>query len=55
MLILTRYVGQSVQIGEDIKTTILSDNNGQIQIEFDAPRDVDIWREEIYEQIQKQE
>lgn len=49
MLVLTREVGESVMIGDDIQVTILSDSHGQITIGFDAPTEVPIIREEIYE------
>ena len=51
MLILTRKIGQSLIIGDDIKITILADNYGQIKIGIDAPRDVTVHREEVYERI----
>lgn len=47
MLILTRKMGESVFIGENVKVTILSNRGGQIRIGFEAPDDVQILREEV--------
>ena len=52
MLILTRKIGESLIIDNNIKVTILDDNNGQIKIGIDAPREVSVHREEVYERIQ---
>jgi carbon storage regulator len=51
MLILTRNQNQSIVIDDDIKITILGVNKGQVRIGFDAPEDVSIWREEIYDKV----
>ena len=53
MLILTRKQDESVIIDGDIKITVLSDRHGQVKLGIDAPDDVKIWREEIYEKMQK--
>ena len=53
MLILTRKQDESVVIDGDIKVTILSDRHGQVKLGIDAPEDVEIWREEIYVQLQE--
>ena len=42
-------------IGGDIKVTVLSDKHGQVKLGIDAPDEVEIWREEIYEKIRKSE
>jgi carbon storage regulator len=55
MLILTRKLGESIMIGDDIKVMILSDQRGQVKVGIEAPEDVDIWREEIYDNIQNQQ
>lgn len=47
MLILTRKVGQSIIIDDDIVVKVLGDNHGQIKIGIDAPEDVPVHREEI--------
>ncbi len=54
MLILTRKQNESVIIDGDIKVTVLSDRHGQVKLGIEAPEDVEIWREEIYEQIETQ-
>ena len=51
MLILTRKLNESVIIDGDIKVTVLSDKHGQVKLGIDAPDDVEIWREEIYDRI----
>lgn len=54
MLILTRRISESVIIGDDVKVTVLGVNGNQIRIGIEAPKDVSIHREEIYERIQKE-
>ncbi len=55
MLILTRNTNESLLIGDDVKITILGDNQGnQVKIGIDAPQDVAVHREEIYELIQNE-
>lgn len=51
MLILTRNIGQVVMINDDIIITILGCKGNQVKIGFDAPSEVEIHREEIYERI----
>ena len=51
MLILTRRVGETLIIGDDVKVTILGVRGHQIRLGIDAPRDVTVHREEIYERI----
>jgi carbon storage regulator len=53
MLILTRKARESVKIGDDITITVLSTNGGQVRLGFDAPRDLSVWREEIYKRIKE--
>ena len=55
MLILTRKQSESIIIDDDIKITILGVNKGQVRIGFDAPEDVPIWREEIYDEMPETE
>ena len=50
MLIITRKAGQSFIIGDDITVTVLGPQDKPVRIGIDAPRDVQILREEIYEQ-----
>ncbi|WP_188206708.1 carbon storage regulator CsrA [Alkalibacillus aidingensis] len=51
MLVLTRKPGESIKIGDDIELKILSIDGDQIKLGIDAPRNVDIHRKEIYEEI----
>ena len=53
MLILTRKARESVKIGDDITVTVLSTNGGQVKLGFEAPRDLSVWREEIYKRIKE--
>ncbi|MDY4593720.1 MAG: carbon storage regulator CsrA [[Pasteurella] aerogenes] len=53
MLILTRKVGESLLIGDDISVTILSIRGNQVKIGVDAPKDVSVHREEIYQRIKE--
>jgi carbon storage regulator len=54
MLILTRKARESVKIGDDITVTVLSTNGGQVKLGFEAPRDLSVWREEIYKRIKNE-
>ncbi|MCV6590595.1 MAG: carbon storage regulator CsrA [Marinobacterium sp.] len=53
MLILTRNVGQAIRIGDDIEVRVLSFNGNQVSIGINAPKEVNIHREEIYLRIQE--
>jgi carbon storage regulator len=52
MLSLTRRIGESIAIGEDVFITILACKGNQVRIGFDAPSSVAIHRYEIYQKIQ---
>jgi carbon storage regulator len=52
MLILTRRVGESLMVGDDITITVLGVKGNQVRIGVNAPRDVAVHREEIYKRIQ---
>ena len=54
MLILTRRIGESLTIGEEIKITLLGIKGNQVRIGIDAPRDVEVHREEIYDKIKRE-
>jgi len=52
MLILTRRAGETVMIGSDVTITVLGVKGNQVRIGINAPKDVAVHREEIYERIQ---
>ena len=52
MLILTRKVGESLMIGDEVTITVLGVKGNQVRIGVNAPRDVSVHREEIYNRIQ---
>ena len=54
MLVLTRKVGESIRIGEDICLTIVEVDGKSIKIGIDAPRSVSVHREEVYSRIQEE-
>jgi len=54
MLILTRRVGESIMIGDTIVVKVVGQSGGQIKLGVQAPDDVEVHREEIYERIQKE-
>ncbi len=55
MLILTRRIGETVMIGENITVTVLGINGTQVRIGVAAPKDVPVHREEVYERIRTQD
>ncbi|ORU94007.1 MAG: carbon storage regulator [Cycloclasticus sp. symbiont of Bathymodiolus heckerae] len=52
MLILTRKVGESLVIGDDVSIIVLGVKGNQVRIGVDAPKSVSVHREEIYKKIQ---
>lgn len=52
MLILTRRIGETLMVGDDVKVTVLNIQGGQVRIGVDAPKQVEVHREEIYNRIQ---
>ena len=55
MLILTRRVGETVMIGNDVTVTVLGVKGNQVRVGVNAPKDVAVHREEIYERIKREE
>ena len=55
MLILTRRVGETVMIGDDVTVTVLGVKGNQVRIGVNAPKSVAVHREEIYERIKREE
>ncbi len=53
MLVLSRGVEEEIIIGDNIKIKVLGINNGKVSLGFDAPKDVQIHRKEIYQRIQE--
>ena len=51
MLILGRKEGESIIIGNDIKIKILEIKRGQVKLAIEAPKEIPVYREEIYEKI----
>jgi carbon storage regulator len=54
MLVLTRRPGESIIIGDNIVITIIEIKGGQVRVGVDAPRSIDVYREEIYEQVRQE-
>lgn len=55
MLILTRRVGETLMIGDEVTVTVLGVKGNQVRIGVNAPRDVQVHREEIYERIKREQ
>lgn len=51
MLVLTRRLGESITIGDDIKVVIVDIDGNQVKLGIEAPRHIEIYREELYEKI----
>lgn len=55
MLILTRRLNETVMIGDDVTVTVLGVKGGQVRIGINAPKDVAVHREEVYERIKNEQ
>ena len=54
MLILTRRIGEKLMVGDDVTVTVLGVQGGQIRVGINAPKDIEVHREEIYKRIQEE-
>jgi carbon storage regulator len=54
MLVLTRKIGETVIIGDNVTVTVLGIQGGQIKFGINAPKEVSVHREEIYERIKRE-
>jgi carbon storage regulator len=54
MLILTRRIGETLVVGDEVTVTVLGVKGNQVRLGVNAPKDVAVHREEIYERIQKE-
>lgn len=55
MLILTRRVGESVMIGDEVSITVLGVKGNQVRLGINAPRTIAVHREEIYKRIKREQ
>lgn len=55
MLVLSRRLGETLIIGDDVKITVLGISGNQVRVGIDAPKDVSVHREEVYNRIQTEQ
>lgn len=53
MLVLTRNIGKSIIIGDDVEIIVLEVRGGQVRLGINAPRNIPVHRKEIYDQIKE--
>jgi len=54
LLILTRKIGESLMIGSEVTVTVMAVKGNQVRIGINAPKDVAVHREEVYERVQQE-
>ena len=54
MLILTRRIGETLIIGDQVQVTVMSVQGNQVRLGVNAPKDIPVHREEVYQRIQKE-
>ena len=53
-LVISRRIGESLKIGDDVTVTVVETHGGQVRISIDAPTSVKVHRQEVWERIQKE-
>ena len=54
MLVLTRKIGERINIGNDVVISVIEINRGSVRLGIDAPRQISIFRHEVYEKIREE-